>query len=517
MPNSQQLVDGSAPVEKRTNLFRELLNALRRPRAPLSAVRCTLYVLLAAAAASMIFRPDPRDELRAADRLFVTGRYHEALAAYSALSPALPAAQQRLGMIRSLRGEGLVAERALRAAMQRGLADGDYQLALLYLGRALADSERAALADATWRLLEDCRSTVACRYKAPGRLLLAEEALWRDDDAAATASYMAALDQPLPPGWAALARYRLALLRAPDDPAAALALLAQLDGAPALAVDPLLAPLLPDVGDGPEQLAAVLQSPEAARPQLLGQLYLGLGLFGLAESQFARVDPRGPEALAAAAYAAYTRWRAGDVGAGLARLQALVASHPEEPRARTLLAMALLTADAPDAARDQIDAVARLTPGAPDLQLAWASWYAARREYDQASLAYERAIAVAPPAERGRYALIAAEFHLAATFEQCEAGLPLAERAAAALGQHAGALTTLAAHRYSCGQFAGAAEAARAAQAAGDGPEAAYYLGAALAALGQRDDARAALVRAADLAPASEWRRRAELALALLP
>jgi tetratricopeptide (TPR) repeat protein len=465
----------------------------------------------------LLFRPDPRDELRAADRLFAAGRYHEALGAYSALAPALPAAQQRLGLVRALRGEGLVAERALRAAMQRGLADGDYQLALLYLGRALADSERAALADATWRLLEDCRSPRACAYRGPGRLMRADEALRRGDSAAATTGYMAALDQPLPPAWAALARYRLALLRAPDDQAAAVALLARPAPAPGAPADALLAPLLPAVGDEPAQLAAVLQAPAAERPQLLGQLYLGLGLFGLAEGQFARVDPRGPEALSAAAYAAYTRWRAGDVEGGLARLQALVASHPDEPRARTLLALALLTADAPDAARDQIDAVAQLTPGDPDLQLAWASWHAARREYDQASLAYERAISVAPPAERGRYALIAAEFHLAATFEQCAAGLPLAERAAAALGQHAGALTTLAAHRYACGQFAGAVEAATAAQAAGAGPDAAYYLGAALAALGQRDDARTALVRAADLAPASEWRRRAELALAALP
>lgn len=486
-----------------------------RLRAPL---RLAAALLLAAAACALALRPDPRDALRAADGLFAAGRYYEALAAYAPLAPALPDAQLRLGAIRALRGERAAAERALRSAMQRGLADGPYHLALLYLGRALADDGRAELAARTWLLLEDCRSPAACAYRAPGRLLAAEEALRRGDNLAAAAGFSAALDAPMPPGWAALARYRLALLRAPDDAGAALALLAEADRPARVSPDDaLLAPLLPAAGDGPAQLAAVLAGPPAARPQLLGQVYLGLGLYGLAEGEFARVDPAGPDALGAAAYAAYTRWRAGDRPGGLARLEALVAASPAEPRARTLLALAYLSADAPDSAREQIDAVARLSPGDPDVELAWASWHAARREYDQASLAYGRALARAAPAERGRYALAAAAFHLATTFELCERGLPLAEQAAAALGPHAEAQSVLAAHSYHCGRFDAAAAAARAALGAGAGPDAAYYLGAALAALGDAPDARAALIRAADLAPASDWRRRAELALAALP
>jgi Flp pilus assembly protein TadD len=46
--------------------------------------------------------------------------------------------------------------------------------------------------------------------------------------------------------------------------------------------------------------------------------------------------------------------------------------------------------------------------------------------------------------------------------------------------------------------------------------EAAYYLGRALAALGDAVGARQALVQAADAAPASVWRERAERQLALL-
>ncbi len=477
-------------------------------------LRWLAALLAAALVAVAVFRPDPRDNLRAADRLFAAGRFHEALAAYSPLAPSLPEAQLRLGAVRALRGEHTVAERALRAAMQRGLAPADYHLALLYLGRALSDAGRPELAGRTWLLLEDCRTPDACAHRGPGRVLAAEEALRRGDYLAAEAGYRAALSLPLPAAWQELARYRLALLLAPVDEGAALAELAAPLAPTTAPTNPWSAPLLPPLGDGPGQLAAVLAVPQAERPQLLGQLYLVQGLYGLAEAQFDRVDADGEDALGAAAYAAYTRWRAGDTEAGLARLEALVAEHPDEPRARTLLALAYLSADASDEARDQIDLVAKLQPADPDVHLAWASWHAARREYAEASLAYEQALLQAPSAERSRYALIAANFHLATTFELCERGLPLAELAAR--GGGAAAYTTLAAHQYHCGQFAAAAETARQAQATGAGPDAAYYLGASLAALGDAG-ARAALIRAADMAPASDWRRRAEIALSYLP
>lgn len=493
---------------------------IRRFRPPLPPVRVVLgwalLLILLTIGGLQIFRPDPRDALRAADQLLAAGRYHEALAAYGPLAPALPEAQLRLGLVRALRGERVAGERALRLAMQRGLAPGDYHLALIYLGQLLANDGRAALALRTWALLEDCRSPAACAYRAPGRLLVAESALRRGDYPVAEAGYIAALSEPLPPGWAGLANYRLALLRAPRDPASALATLAtRLPTGASTA--PLLAPLLAPLGAQPDQLAAVLAEPDATRPQLLGQIYLSLDLYGLAEDQFARVDPQGPEALSAAAYAAYARLRAGDAADGTARLEALVEQHPDEPRARTLLALAYLSAQAGEAARDQIDAVAQLVPGDPDVHLAWASWYAARHEYAEAGLEYGRALAQAPQPERGRYALLGARFHLATTYELCESGLPLAELAAEYGPTDAGTLSVLAAGRYHCGQYTGAAEAARAARVAGAGPDAAYYLGAALAALGESSEARTELIRAADLAPASIWRQRAELALSYLP
>ncbi len=478
-------------------------------------VRWLVALAVLGAALYLSFQPDPRDGLRAADRLFTSGRYHEALERYAALAPVLPVAQVRGGMVRTLRGERNAAERALYAALQRGLAPTDAALAHLYLGRALADAGRSDLAERRWQLLEPCRDQVACAYRAAARVLVATAALQRGDTQIAAAGYRAALTTPLPPGWAAACRYGLALLVAPDDAETARALLAEA-AAELAPADALLAPLLPSAGDGPSRLAAVLAAEPAQRPQLLGQFYLDLNLYGLAEAQFARVDPQGPHALSAAAYAAYARWRAGDAAAGQARLAALVAAHPDEPRIRSLLVLAYLTSDAP-AARDQLEALSRLSPGNPAVELVWASWYAAQHDYEQASLAYERALKAAAPAEQGSYALVAARFHLATTYELCALGLPRAELAAHELPDDATALTTVAAQRYYCGQFAAAAEAARTAQQLGAGSEASYYLGIALAALGEQEAARAALLRAADLAPASAWCRRAELALGRLP
>lgn len=487
----------------------------RRWRVVVTFLAWAALLLVLVAALVLALRPDQRDGLRSADRLFAAGRYHEALAALTPLAPALPEAQARLGMLRALRGEHAAAERHLRAAMLRGLGPVDYQRALLYLGRALADSGRSDLAARTWARVEDCRSVEACVYRAPARLLAADEAMRRGEYLLAIAGTQAALAEPLPPAWAEAARFRLAVLRAGSVPEAARQDLAL--AVPLTRNDPLISPLLPVTGDGPRRLRAALDAPPSERPQALGVFYLSLGLYGLAEEQFARVDPHGPDALGAAVYAAYTRWRAGDASGGLKRLQALVEAHPDDPRARTLLALTYLTNDASDAAQAELEAVARLRPDDPGAALAWASWYAARREYDQASRAYQRAVALAPEADQGRYALLAAKFHLATTFELCETGLPFAETAAARAAGDPEALTVLAAHRYHCGQSAGAAEAARAAQRTGGGPAALYYLGAALATLGDAENARTALIRAADLAPASDWRRRAELALGMLP
>ncbi|NJN17676.1 MAG: tetratricopeptide repeat protein [Oscillochloris sp.] len=353
--------------------------------------RAIAIVCLLATAALLIIQPDSREDLRVADRLFLAGQYHDALVAYNAVSAQFAEAQLRLGMLRVLRGEPAAAERALHSALQRGLRPGLYQQALLFLGRAQADDGRAERAAATWSLIEDCRSSLECAYRGPARVLLAEAALQRGDYPAAEAALRAALDAGLPMDWAGLVHYRLALLQIPRDPLAARHWLETMpeDAAPQV----WIAPLLANYGDGAAQLAAVLDDRGPHQAQQLGQIYLSLGWYGLAEAQFAQVDPNGADALGAAAYAAYTRYRAGDVSGGLARLEALVQANPDEPRARTLLALSYLAAEDADAAAAQLDTVAELTPNNPDVQLAWASWYAAEHNYAEAALAYGRAIA----------------------------------------------------------------------------------------------------------------------------
>jgi tetratricopeptide (TPR) repeat protein len=126
-------------------------------------------------------------------------------------------------------------------------------------------------------------------------------------------------------------------------------------------------------------------------------------------------------------------------------------------------------------------------------------------------------MAQAPAARRGYYALLGAQFHLTTTYDMCVSGMPLAEAAVQALPTSSAALTSLAAYQYYCGQPRLALASAQRAADSGGGAESTYYLGVALAALGQPERARSELIHATDLAPASIWRERAETALADLP
>jgi tetratricopeptide (TPR) repeat protein len=490
---------------RRSILFRML--ALRY------AIAATLFVL----AFSLVMRQEPGDELRQAEQLFRAGSYHAALQIYARLSadPTNGEAALRLGALRLMRGEYILAERALRQAMERGLPIKRHDLALLFLGQTLAAQGSSELAMRTWRLLEQC-ARPDCAWRGEQRVLVGEQALARGDYAAAEASFRLARQNTLPTNWQTLVTFRLGLLSAARDPAGALQELKTVQAEGGFG-EPLLVALLPRPASDSGQLMAILEGDVAQRDRALGQLYLDLGLYGLAEAQFARIDPNNADALEASAYAAYTRWLAGDRQGGLQRLEALVARYPDEPRARTLLALAYMAQEQSDNARLQIEAISKLSPISPDTRLAWASWYAAQRDYVLAADEYRMALVQAREADKGRYALLGANFHLDTAYELCAAGLPLAESAALNLPDDPAALTTLAAHRYHCGNFAGAANSARAALALQPGADAAYYLGAALAAMGDATEARGVLVQAADLAPASSWRVKAEAALARLP
>ncbi len=493
-------------------------------RLVLSLARLVLILAVLWQAARWALRPDSQDALRQLDGLFVAGRYHEALGVATDLTrraPGFAPGWARLGMLRTIRGEQTLASQALGYAVGLGLRGRDYDLARLYQARVATAAGERNEAVQFWGLIGEQSPLYRLR-----RVLEAEGLLAVQDYAGAEAAYRAAL-QPtapqaaLPPDWRALARARLAALRASSDPTAALAELTQI-GAPATAMqlplsDAMVAPLLPAAGPGAQQVAIALRAAPEQRAQLLGQIYLDAGWYGLAEVQFATVAPETPGALAAATYAAYTRWRAGARDEGRRQLEALVAAHPDEPRARALLALTYLAEQDEPAARAQLDAVRAMAPAAPDTHLAWAQWYAARHDYITAADEYRRAFNDAPPAERGRYALALARFHVDTTLHVCDIGIVAAEESVRLLPDEPRAWVVLAAARLDCGEIAGARDAAaRALAGAPNDAEANYYLGHALAALGERAEAQRALIQAADLAPASPWRVRAETQLSRL-
>jgi Flp pilus assembly protein TadD len=476
--------------------------------------------------ARLVLRSDPQDELRRLDGLLADARYHEALRAAVDLTdrtPQFAAGWARLGMLRAIRGERTLASQALGYAVGLGLQDRDLDLVRLYQAQVATAAGQRDEAAQFWGLIGDRSPLYRLR-----RVLEAESLLAAQDYAGAEAAYRAALppsEAPavgsLPQAWRALAQTRLAALRASSDPATALAELARI-GAPAPpeplpSRDAMVLPLLPNFGPDPQRIAAALDAAPQQRAQLLGQIYLDAGWYALAEVQFAAVAPDSPGALAAATYAAYTRWRAGARDEGRRQLEALVAARPDEPRARALLALTYLADQDEVAARAQLDAVRAMAPAAPDTHLAWAQWYAARHDYITAADEYRRAFNDAPPAERGRYGLALARFHVDTALHVCDIGIVAAEEAARLLPDDPRAWVVLAAARLECGETIGARDAA--ARALANAPadaEANYYMGRALAILGERAEARRALIQAADLAPASPWRVRAETQLVTL-
>lgn len=469
-----------------------------------------IAILLVIQAGRVVFDPDWRDDLRQGDQHFAAGQYYAALQTYTALAAHVdhPEVALRLGIVRAIRGEYDQAEHALWRALHGQLAPDARDLAILYQGYVLDRRDQARRAWLVWSWLP---SRTWCAGYA--HVLRAEWALQHGDYAAAELDYRAALDQPLLADWHALVIYRLALLEAARNPAAAQTLLTTVHPPPSVPTGRLtffLNPLLAYRDHDVQQLHTVLQSDPDLRPQLLGQFYLDHNLFALAEAQFAAIAPDSPYAQAAAAYAAYTRWRAGDSRQSLKQLQNLVAAHPDDSRARTLLALVYLYQANTDAARAQIDTIAALAPTNPDTHLAWAHWYTAQSDYVRASQEYQRALAQAQPEQRGQYALLVARFHLYTTYEVCTYGLPAAELAIESLGAHDEAWTVLAASRYYCADFQGAVAAAQQALQYNPRADAAFYLGLALNATGERAAAQIALKRAADIAPASIWRERAE-------
>jgi Flp pilus assembly protein TadD len=479
-----------------------------------------LLILVVGGIGALLTRPGP---LHAPDQLLAEGRYYEALQHYQLLADEerTPDLSLRLGILFALRGEYAQAEPALWHVMSATSDAADYELAKIHLGHVLASRGQPERAQQAWQRRGLCTGPPErCPHAGLLEIVQAEWALRQDDYAEAEAGYQAALALPLPKDWHALAVYRLALLQAADDPAQARATLEAPPSGRAASPAPLLEPLLPEVAGtqrNKAHLLTVLQADEQQQAQLLGQFYLDAGLPQLAAAQFAQVEPDNPYALAAAIQDAYARWLAGDSQASLAQLEQQAAVYPSDPRLPTLLVLASIDGgnmQAISATQSISSTLSQLAIHRADTHLAWAAWYIAHSDYAAARKSYRVALALAPPDQRGRYALLVARFHLRTSYEICTSGIVAAEIATRELPASADAWATLAGSSYQCGEFEPAIEAARRALADGPRADASFYLGAALAHSGEADAARTALIRAADLAPASMWRRRAEFILA---
>ncbi len=475
-------------------------------------IQIALILAATLLAARLAFQPDVHDALRQADALFVAGRYYEAFHAYHALAtraPGFAQARLRLGMALTVRGEDTAASREFGWALRLGLNDADTVLARLYQGHVAARMGYADEAARMWAQIPPSSALYGLRLA-----LEAEERLRHNDYAGAEAGYRAALQAGLPDSWRRTAHARTTALRAGSDPTGAwqdlrMAVVEERGLRPP--EQPLATPLRPLPRPDAAQIAAILASDEAIRPQLLGQVYLDAGWTPLAEAQFALARERGALTQAAEAYTAYAQLSNGDIAVAIARLHDLALAAPDDPRPRTLLALAHLAARDAPAALAELQEARRMAPNDPDVLLALGEWHTAQRDYPAAAAAYDEARRIAPAATRGAYALAQAQYHLKTSLQICEKGLPAAAEAVAWLPENAQAWSALAQARLACDDAAGSRDAA--AQAVTIDPasaEAAYHYGRALAALGDRTAARSALIRAADLAPASEWRTRAE-------
>lgn len=474
------------------------------------ALMLFMLLLLGAAVVWGLSSRQP-DALEQADQLFAEGHYHAALAQYRII-PAedkrYPLALAHLGMLHSLRGELSEADQQLARAVGLGLDQHTLELVRLYQGQIAVQSGRPEEAHSLWALIPPTSA-----FRPLLLVLQVEQQLWSAAPANAEQSYREALAAGLPAAWAAHAHTRLALLRASSDPGTARAELAQAQNKEqnqssahdTVFIMPLLPASQPDAG----QIQAILDAPAVQQPILLGQLYLQAELYSLAEAQFQRVTPDSEQAVPAAAFAAYTRWRSGDRAGGLEQLRILVERAPNESHVRALFALVAIDSNDVEETRAQLEIIRSLAPDDASTALAWGQWQASQRDYVEASRLYAEALERASPNQRGLYALHLARFNLATSWQLCEQGLPAAEEAVSR-DASISALVLLSQIRLGCGNPEAAREAAERAIALDPRhAEALYRMGMALQRLGDRR-AYEFFVRTADAQPASVWRKRAE-------
>lgn len=485
-----------------------------RPRS-LKLVFLSALVLVAAIVA-LVLRPAPQQsELRAAEQLWQAGRVTEALRSYQALrsSPSAPALVDiRLATIMLLRGDCAQAQTYAATALGKPLRRDEAAQAHLIVGQCATQRGALDRAQAEW-LSVDPQSP----YHAIVDVLSGETALRGGLRTRAIDDYNTALKAPLVEPWRSFVRLRLALALAPHEHETALKHL-RLIPETLRAPEPETRPLLPltsgEIVRQARQLEAILAAPQEQHRQLIGQQLIDLNLLRLAIATFEEVTIDVPRDPLAEAHAAYARWQLGQTSAATTQLRELVAQYPQEPLIATLYATIAINAGNLDEASAVLDAAEARNPLDPAIVLVRSDLLVARRQYPEAIVERRRARDIARPEVRGRYALALAEQHLSLTYRVCDSGITAASEATTIAAADPKAWQLLASMNYHCRAYQQAAEAARRGLAlAPNNPGLHFFLGAALWEDRDQQAARPHLIAAADLAPASEWRKRAEQTL----
>jgi tetratricopeptide (TPR) repeat protein len=480
-----------------------LLHAAARSAAWLLAL-----LMIAIGGAALAPRLTATTPLHTADQLWRDGRATEAWALYTDLHEvdALPAyAQLRLAGLSLERGACGDAELLAAHVLQQPATADDAALAHLIRAECALKRSAPQRAGAEWNAL-----AAAPTGNALVQVLQGEHALRSGDLPAAAKHLETALQHPLPTPWTAFAHLRLA--QTSSDLAAAAHHMAAIPAALPTA-DPATRPLLPlrlhELAAQAARLRTVLAAPPADQDQLRGQVVLDAELWRLAAAQWDRVAQRDVDNPRAPAYAAYARYRLGERRS--ATLGALAQRFPGDPFIATLRATLVLDTGDVNTAGIFIERAEAEHGRDPALVLVRSDILAAQRRYADAIAERRRARDIAPAEQRARYALALAQQHIDLAYNLCDEGIAAAQDSTTLAPNDAHAWRTLAIAQRHCRRYADAIAAAQHGLAlAPDDPALHFLAGAALWEADQREQAHAYLLRAADLAPASTWRERAE-------
>lgn len=475
-----------------------------------SAAWLLALLLVSIGGAALAPRLRAATPLRTADQLWRDGRATEAWALYTGLhgADALPPyAQLRLAGLALERGACGDAELLAAQVLHQPTTADDAALAHLIRAECALKRNASQCAGAEWNAIAASPTGDALAQVVQG-----EHALRNGDLAAATQHLEMALEQPLPPPWTAFAHLRLA--QTSSDSTVASQHIAAIPATLPTA-DPATRPLLPlrshELAAQAASVRATLAAPPADQDQLRGQVLLDAGLWQLARAHWDGLAQRDRDEPRPPAYAAYARYQLGERRRATLALRGLGQRFPGDPFIATLRATLVLRTGDANTAILFIERAEMEHPLDPALALVRADILAAQRRYADAIAERRRARNIAPAQQRARYALALAQQHVDLAYNLCDQGIAAAQDATTLGPNDAQAWHTLAAAQRHCRRYADAIAAAQRGLAlAPDDPALQFYAGAALWENDQCEQARAYLLRAADLAPASTWRERAE-------